>query len=331
MDDWHADEDYAYSGSMGGEHDDATAPKRVRPAAVFLTAAYVLERGPADASRLPEDLVCAVLGFNDLRTRFACVAACSKFRDAQARLSPGFERSLVLRRFPLLGTFIDDSCSVPPRQLFLSQQRLFESRPFQSASATVGLDDFTFSLEIDLHRRIPGTPGTPGTPALEVGRQTIYVGTGSACGSEAVGGLEFEIPAGVWSRMDDYLMCRTYPRCRARLMVTRRRKSGVIEQAELYQGMIEDGDGDWVDFEYYDIPRSQNNAALDWSLGKMGNVDMFADPNVSLHWSVPSYAERRGPSTVEARFMLQFPSDGDQMTLEDTCLVLEHYVDWSPL
>ena len=303
----------------GARSDDAKrdAPKRTRR--------------PWGSLRLPEDLVCSVLEWNDLRGRFACVVACSKFRDAQARLSPGFERSLVVGRFPLLATVLDDSCSTPPKQLFLSQKRLFESRgPFPSVAATVGLNTYTFSLEINLHRRVPGTPGTPGTPALETDHQTVYVGTGSPCGSETLGGLEFELPAGLWQRADDYMSVHHHHSCKARLMVTRR-KSGVIERAQLFQGEVDDGDSACMIFEYYDVPRKRDSAALNWSLSKLIDLDMYADPMVNIHWSVPSRDARAGPSTVEARFMLMTPNDSDQMSLEDTSLVLEHYVDWTPL
>ena len=170
--------------------------------------------------------------------------------------------------------------------------------------------------------------------------QSIYVGTGSPVASETFGALNFDIPQGVWRRADVYQMNpEEHPgihTCSVRLMVTRR-NSGRIERAQLFEGVVEDGDADLMVFDYCPIPRIRDNAALDWALRKMGEVDMYATPHMDPSWTCEPFLDpssegpHAGPSKLKASFMLMYPDDSVPMTLEDSCLVLEHYVDWTPL
>ena len=81
--------------------------------------------GPSGLLGLPEDVLGAVLAFGDLRARFVGVAACTLLRDAHARMSPVHEHALLLRRFPILKTVLSSGSTLSPRELYLSQMRLF--------------------------------------------------------------------------------------------------------------------------------------------------------------------------------------------------------------
>ena len=107
---------------------------------------------------LPEDLLAAIVAFADLEARAAGVAVCRALRSASERLSPRLEYSLVLRRFPLAASIVGaetpTTTNAPsPRGLFRTFAN-FEAlgrdeRPPRPQS-TVALDDYTFSLEIEL-------------------------------------------------------------------------------------------------------------------------------------------------------------------------------------
>ena len=105
----------------GSEVDDAARQlvwDSLSPPARQMAQALFAGRAPPDESaavavttrprtscaveRFPVDVLGAIIAFVDLPMRFTCVAACSTFRDACARLSPRLEQSLVLKRFPLL-------------------------------------------------------------------------------------------------------------------------------------------------------------------------------------------------------------------------------------
>ena len=105
--------------------DSLSPPARLMAQALFAgrpreSAAAVLMTRPRTScavERFPDDVLGAIIAFVDLPMRFTCVAACSTFRDACARLSPRLEQSLVLKRFPLLATIGLTGAPAPrPRQ-----------------------------------------------------------------------------------------------------------------------------------------------------------------------------------------------------------------------
>ena len=116
----------------------AGRPRESESAAAVVTTR---PRTSCAVERFPEDVLGAIIAFVDLPMRFTCVAACSTFRDACARLSPRLEQSLVLKRFPLLAT-IGLNGAPAPRELFrtfedFSRRDARRAPPFRTPTASL--------------------------------------------------------------------------------------------------------------------------------------------------------------------------------------------------
>ena len=155
---------------------------------------------------LPDVLLAGALDYCDLREVAACAAASVQLRDGLRRVAPALQRRLVFRRFPILATIGDDTAEEPPpRELFLSQTRLFADRP-DFAPLRRAFDDYVFSVEIEIQvsRKITDADGFF---TVTSSRESLFVGRGKTLpGSQAQ--VEFDIPSDVfdrvWSRRPEY-------------------------------------------------------------------------------------------------------------------------------
>lgn len=113
------------------------------------------ERCRSQLTRLPQDVLRAVLSYRDLPTRYACACANRALRDTVASLPLGPERCLAQRRHPLLATVCDVSSLDAKTLGGLVQSQNWDTSAHSPATdgkatplypATVG--DHVFSLEL---------------------------------------------------------------------------------------------------------------------------------------------------------------------------------------
>lgn len=261
-----------------------------------LRVTHFSHRAPVskNLTRLTTDLLREVLAYCDFGMLAAGAATCRALRDA---VPPKLTQDLVLARFPILSTVADafdafGKTGPPARALFESQARLFDAAP-PTVAPTRGMDDYVFSLE------------------LRVGT-TSYVGTGVARDNASEAQILFEIPKGLWD-------ANAGESIRANIMATRR---GTLRRAALYSGEPVDEDDSSLYFEWQTIPCGQ--VPMEWIKDHMDQqVPMGAyKPLIFLEWVAPATAA--GTSGLSAKFTWG-PVDVVDMSLEDACLVLEHW------
>ena len=155
---------------------------------------------PRTASGLqafPEDVLGAVISFVDLPMRFSCVVACGAMRDAAAKLSPRLEHALVLRRYPMLATTGSTPTDAqPPRELLRTYKRYFRStRRFALPLPITTLDEYTFSLELDVNQALPTAEGAQ----QRFRRRSVWIGTGTLSADDSPA-FSFSVPNDVYEK-----------------------------------------------------------------------------------------------------------------------------------
>lgn len=272
--------------------------------------------------RFPEDVLGAILAFVDLSMRFTCIVACRSLRDACARLSPGLEYSLVVKRFPLLTTVSNHGTA--PRELFRTF-RGFETHrgPASSPAPTLPLDRYTLLLQLETGEyRHPRTAGQPGPWRTQ---KVLHVGTGTLSSDDEIGATyNFAIPPGVFRRFidNDHISLRAN-------IVASRRIGGKVQFANIGIVGVNDIDEGGVHFDNDEIPFERENAALSFLKARHDDTDTWMDPSLCLSWQHEDINDD-GPSSVEARIQWQMSEgDEDAMSLDDLSRCLEHYAVWS--
>ena len=275
---------------------------------------------PQTASGLqafPEDVLGAVISFVDLPMRFSCVVACGAMRDAAAKLSPRLEHALVLRRYPMLATTGSTPTDAqPPRELLRTYKRYFRStRRFALPLPITTLDEYTFSLELDVNQALPTAEGAQ----QRFRRRSVWIGTGTLSADDSPA-FSFSVPNDVYEKVDDY-MDRGW-HLKAKVMASRQVSGGRVQIAKLFYGGVDDMDYGGVYFSWEIIPYNRRNKALDWLLRIHGDHELDVEPQLALYWNLT----RR---EVRARFAFMTPDDRGDMSLSDACMTLEHFVEWS--
>ena len=275
---------------------------------------------PRTASGLqafPEDVLGAVISFADLPMRFTCVVACGAMRDAAAKLSPRLEHALVLRRYPMLATTGSTPTDAqPPRELLRTYKRYFRStRRFALPLPITTLDEYTFSLELDVNQALPTAEGAQ----QRFRRRSVWIGTGTLSADDSPA-FSFSVPNDVYEKVDDY-MDRGW-HLKAKVMASRQVSGGRVQIAKLFYGGVDDMDYGGVYFSWEIIPYNRRNKALDWLYRIHGDHELDVEPQLALYWNLT----RR---EVRARFAFMTPDDRGDMSLSDACMTLEHFVEWS--
>ena len=275
---------------------------------------------PRTASGLqafPEDVLGAIIAFVDLPMRFTCVVACGAMRDAAAKLSPRLEHALVLRRYPMLATTGSTPTDAqPPRELLRTYKRYFRStRRFALPLPITTLDEYTFSLELDVNQALPTAEGAQ----QRFRRRSVWIGTGTLSADDSPA-FSFSVPNDVYEKVDDY-MDRGW-HLKAKVMASRQVSGGRVQIAKLFYGGVDDMDYGGVYFSWEIIPYNRRNKALDWLLRINGDHELDVEPQLALYWNLT----RR---EVRARFAFMTPDDRGDMSLSDACMTLEHFVEWS--
>jgi len=248
-------------------------------------------RASRTVTRLATDLLREVLSYSELRTLAAGASTCRVLRDA---VPPKLAHELVLRKFPILSTVVDASTPMPPaRELFESQAQLFDAPP-PTIAPSRGLDEYVFSLE------------------LTVG-SSKHVGTGVALeNSEGHAQISFTgIPKALWDADD-------HGDTRANVMATRK---GTLRRAALFSGGVEDGDETTLYFEWNRIPSKSPMA--EWINTAIAHHNICYKPMFQLEWNGPAAENWKGELT--ARFRWDSDDSVEDMSLEDACIVLEHW------
>jgi hypothetical protein len=281
--------------------------------------------------RFPNDVLGAIISFVDLPMRFTCVAACSTFRDACARLSPRLEQSLVLKRFPLLAT-IGLNGAPAPRELFRTFEDFslgaFSSRgEALSRAMALGppLDAYTLWLELELCEQETRLDGRH----IWKARESFQIGAGALTDAEE-GRYEFTVAdAGLYERISQVVHNNVDVNwtIRAVVVATRRNALGQLQFAEIYRDFLTDtsltGQGASImRFDGYDIPIDENNIALEYITRYLIDRDTWMIPCLHIDWRSAS------PSTIHAYWKWSVPDTWQDMNGPEASFMLEHFPDW---
>ena len=283
---------------------------------------------------LSEDVLGSIIAFVDLPMRFTCVAACSTFRDACARLSPRLEQSLVLKRFPLLAT-IGLTGAPAPRELF----RTFEDFSLGAVDNSRGeafsramtlhppLDAYTLWLELELCEQETRLDGRH----IWKARESFQIGAG-ALTDVSEGLYQFTVPdAGLYERISQQLInnhgLEGNWTIRAMVVATRRNASGQLQFAEVYRSFLTDHHGfaggvTCMQFFCYSVPVDRKNIALEIIKRKFSDRDEFMDPCLHMDWHSES------PSTIHAQWKWSVVDTFEDMDGPEASMMLEHLADW---
>ena len=271
---------------------------------------------------LPDVLLAGALDYCDLREVAACAAASVQLRDGLRRVAPALQRRLVLRRFPILST-IDASAEAPPppRELFLSQTRLFAAERPALPPLSRSFDEYVFSIELELvisHRSDQGVVTTS--------RESIFVGKGDTTGGDLHARVDFDIPEDIFNRA--WESHRGDPDLYLRVMASKgfsRARLG-HGKVDLYEGEIGHG-REIVFFNLGLAPRRGwrhgEMEGLDWLQERQLDADYFHTPAVEAYWT------DEVPSTLVLDFRWANPNDDNQMSREDAACALERYANWT--
>ena len=278
---------------------------------------------PRTASGLqafPEDVLGAIIAFVDLLMRFTCVVACGAMRDAAAKLSPRLEHALVLRRYPMLATTgSSPTDATAPRDLLRTYKRYFRStRRFALPLPITTLDEYTFSLELDVNQALPTAEGAQ----QRFRRRSVWIGTGTLSADDSPA-FSFSVPNDVYEKVDDY-MDRGW-HLKAKVMASRQVSGGRVQIAKLFDGGVEEYGNEELIFDWSIIPHNRRNKALHWL-----NPANFAGPDNSL-WKVPQLFLTWPVSSPKlyAEFMMRDEGGLGGMVRSEACMTLEHFVEWS--
>ena len=302
---------------------------------------------------LPDVLLAGVLELADLSEVAACAAASVQLRDGLRRVAPALQRRLVFRRFPILATIGDDTAEEPPpRELFLSQTRLFADRP-DFAPLRRAFDDYVFSVEIEIQvsRKIIDADGFF---TVTSSRESLFVGKGKTLpGLQAA--VEFDIPSDVfdrvWSRRPEYhldtherleRLQRNFldPTVFAERLFLRLMASKGYSRARLAQGEADDYEnfdtmerfdysgGRQILFIKEGMGRHGEADALDWLRDEMLDSDHCFLPSILAFWNLEP-VEGEGDSNLRVDFELEQDGVHTKMTRGKAAEALERYANWT--
>ena len=278
---------------------------------------------------LPDVLLAGALDYSDLREVAACAAASSQLRDGLRRLSPALERRLVFRRFPILST-IDASAEAPPppRELFLSQTRLFAAERPALPPLSRSFDEYVFSIELELvisHRSDQGVVTTS--------RESIFVGKGEVIGGDQHALVAFCIPANIFYRAWESRVYRPRPDLYLRVMASKG-----FSRARLGHGTVDNYEDHAIGQEmiFYNLGLAPSHSwrhgemgGLDWLQNRQLDAENFHIPTVEAYWNLMA---DEVASTLDLSFRWQNQNGVDlssEMTREDAARGLEHYAEWT--
>jgi len=291
---------------------------------------------------LPADVLATVLGYSDLREVAACAATSSELKRGLASLSPGFERSLVIRRFPILSVVEDAQAesTTTPRDLF----RLFCEQPSRAhISPTTTLRDYGFLLEIELRDKAVTEFGSTQFNQC-MSRESLFLGTGLLREGEPAL-IQFRPPRSVFARVSALardsagnLLATSGPHVHFRVMATRRGVQG-LQLARLHRGparLNRHGNFcfqiDSVALGHYD--GSEAARSREWLEEELYEYGAEHTPTVQLDWNNPEHSAISGLTTALLSFHWYHP-DGDDINqwhipMDDhsACNALEHYANW---
>ena len=295
---------------------------------------------------LPDVLLAGALDYSDLGEVAACAAASIQLRDGLRRVAPALQRRFVFRRFPILATIGDDTAEEPPpRELFLSQTRLFADRPaFAPLRRT--FDDYVFSVEIEIQvsRKITDADGFF---TVTSSRESLFVGRGKTLpGSEAA--VEFDIPSDVfdqaWSRRPEWKLepherLERVPqgpniiaeRLFLRLMASKGYSRARLGQSEAdgYENFdIQDHNtahGRQIYFFEDGMGRHGEADALEWLRDEMLDSDHCFLPSILASWNL----DGEGDSNLRVDFELEQDGVHNKMTRGKAAEALERYANWT--
>ena len=267
--------------------------KGYRVPTVYVTHYSRPARASRNVTRLATDLLREVLSYSELRTLAASAATCRALLDA---VPPKLAHMLVLRKFPILSTIVDAAKPMPPaRELFESQARLFDAET-PTVSPTHSLDEYVFSLEL--------TVGT-----------LKHVGTGVALDDAEEARICFAIPKAFWDLATLRGVVGRRTGIRANIMATRR---GTLRRAALYSGRYDMLAGSTIHFESNRIP--SKNSTVDWVSAANGDDrNLYFKPLIFPEWNNALDCE------LIVNFLWDSEDQVDPMSLEDACLMLEHW------
>jgi len=209
---------------------------------------------------------------------------------------PKLAHELVLARFPILSTIVDVSTPMPPaRELFESQTRLFDGVP--RVSPMRGLDEYVFSLELTVYAP----------------REALsHVGTGVVVEDSSEPRIRFDVPTALWKGAFD----ESGPELVVKIMATRR---GTFRRTGIYQGGLDDVMENEIDFAWNHVP--VQTASQRWITNGV-NSSVVYSPMMDVKWH---YSPDAGTCELIAKFRWDAEDDVIDMSLEDACLMLEHW------
>jgi len=273
---------------------------------------------------LPDVLLAGALDYSDLREVAACAAASSQLRDGLRRLSPALERRLVFRRFPILST-IDASAEAPPppRELFLSQTRLFAAERPALPPLSRAFDEYVFSIELELVISHSSDQGV-----VTTSRESIFVGKGKTNGGDEHALVSFCIPANIFYRA--WESCRPRPDLYLRVMASKG-----FSRARLGHGTVDNYEDhpNGQEMIFYNLGLAPSRGwrhgdmdGLDWLQDRQLDADNFHMPSVEAYWHLMA---DEVASNLDLDFRWQHQNDDIEMTREDAARALEHYAEWT--
>ena len=185
---------------------------------------------------------------------------------------------------------------------------LFEEPPPGSRllAPTRGLDDYIFSLQIETQ------PYASQRPYEHF--ESVFVGTGSPTEGSAT--LEFYPPADLHERLVDSASGLTI---RVRVTVSKRFEKG---RARLGQGTA-----DYYEYEtlmFYNLGSMRHELQT----GPRPTSFLYQRQSDDSEGEWPELTARWHPSVFTCIFTWEDLNDQRDMSVEDACLALEHYVTW---
>ena len=282
----------------------------------------------------PDVLLAGILDFSGLGEIAACAAASAELRDGLKRLSPGLERRLVFRRFPMLEMIGDDTNEEepPPRELFLSQTRLFAERP-RFAPLSRSIDDYVFCAELELLSSRRSDQG-----AVITARESIFVDTGGAYGGPRAE-IHFYIPGGLLDRAFQFSLGDDDDSAFVHEVHLRLMASRGYSRARLGQGVADEYERDRR-IEFYNL--GIGGAALqhgppqasDWLVdigdmyNKLPSIEAIWEPldeDDIMYWPRPE----PGASGLTVNFRWSDNFHNADMSGEEVVQALERYATWT--
>ena len=278
---------------------------------------------------LPDVLLAGALDYSDLGEVAACAAASLQLRDGLRRVAPALQRRFVFRRFPILST-IDASAEEPPppRELFLSQTRLFAAGRPALPPLSRAFDEYVFSIELELvsHSSDQGVVTTS--------RESVFVGKGEAIDGDQHAQVSFEIPEDVFNR------AWNSKNNREGICLCVMASKG-FSRARLGHGTADDYD-EYTNIDngrclmFYNLCLAESRGwrhgemeGLDWLQDRQLDADFYYIPTVDSYWDMVDNEVVGNMSKLILDFQWANSHDDREMTREDAARALEHYAKWT--